>query len=78
MTGDAPSEWSQWLPLAEWWYNTHFHTAIQLTPYEVVYSQPPPLHLPYLLGESNNAEVDRSLTRREEMLQTLKFHLARA
>ena len=48
MTGDAPSEWSQWLPLAEWWYNTHFHTVIQLTPYEVVYSQPPPLHLPYL------------------------------
>ena len=30
-------DWSNWLPLSEWWYNTHFHTSIQMTPYEVVY-----------------------------------------
>lgn len=36
MTGEHPSSWHMWLPLAEWWYNTQFHTAIQLTPYEVV------------------------------------------
>uniref|UniRef100_A0A803N1M4 Integrase zinc-binding domain-containing protein n=1 Tax=Chenopodium quinoa TaxID=63459 RepID=A0A803N1M4_CHEQI len=50
MTGDQPQEWHKWFPLAEWWYNTHFHSALQLTPYEVVYNQPPPLHLPYLAG----------------------------
>lgn len=36
MCCDNPHEWSSWLPLAEWWYNTHFHSATQLTPYEIV------------------------------------------
>ncbi|XP_056696470.1 transposon Tf2-1 polyprotein isoform X1 [Spinacia oleracea] len=78
MTGEHPNSWHMWLPLAEWWYNTHFHTATQLTPYEVVYNQPPPIHLPYLPNESNNAEIDRSLLRRETMIQTLKYHLTTA
>lgn len=67
-----------WLPLAEWWYNTHFHTSIQSTPYEVVYNQPPPVHFPYLAGDSLVDEVDKSLQRREEMLKVVKFHLNRA
>lgn len=78
MCGESPKEWSLWLPLAEWWYNTHFHSSIQLTPYEVVYNQPPPIHLPYLAGESMVETVDRSLLRREEMISNLKFHLTRA
>lgn len=65
------------MPLAEWWYNTHFHTYSQLTPYEVVYNQPPPLHLPYLPNESSN-EVDSSMLRREAMINTLKYHLQQA
>lgn len=57
---------------------THFHTSIQKTPYEVVYGQPPLVHLPYLAGDSIIATVDRSLQRRKEMIKTLKFHLTRA
>lgn len=45
---ESPKDRSMWLPLAEWWYNTNYHTSIQATPYEVVYNQPPPLYLPYL------------------------------
>lgn len=78
MCGEHPKEWHAWLPLTEWWYNTHFHSATQMTPYEVVYGQSPPVYLPYLLGESNIAEVDRSLQRREEMLAMLKYHLNKA
>ncbi|CAM8990529.1 unnamed protein product [Rhodiola kirilowii] len=52
MTSDAPHTWSKWLPLAEGWYNTKFHTAIRSTSYEIVYGQPPPDHLPHLPGES--------------------------
>ncbi|KAL8151213.1 hypothetical protein V2J09_021021 [Rumex salicifolius] len=78
MTADNPASWSKWLPLAEWWYNTNFHTAIQCSPYEILYGQPPPLHLPYLPGESASVAVDRSLQKREEMISVLKFHLLRA
>ncbi|XP_074378146.1 uncharacterized protein LOC141719665 [Apium graveolens] len=49
-----------------------------ITPYEVVYNQPPPLHLPYLPGETDNHEVDISMLRREQMISTLKFFLKRA
>ncbi|XP_010248413.1 PREDICTED: uncharacterized protein LOC104591303 [Nelumbo nucifera] len=73
-----PTSWSKRLPLAEWWYNTTFHTSASTTPYEILYGQPPPLHLPYLPGESKNIEVDRSLHQRENMMKSLKFHLQRA
>lgn len=78
MTSDRPAMWSKWLPLAEFWYNTPFHTATQVTPYEVVYGQPPPIHLPYLQGESKVQVVAKCLEDREEMLLLLKFHLMRA
>jgi len=78
MCNEKTSEWSRWLPLAEWWYNTTFHSAIELTPYEVVYNQPPPVHLPYVPGETKIDAVDRSLQRREAMIQMLKFFLLRA
>lgn len=78
MCGSNPNSWKKWLSLAEWWYNTHYHTSSKLTPYEVVYNQPPPLHLPYLAGESVNKDIDRSLQRRETMITELKFQLKRA
>lgn len=78
MCSSNPQHWRKWLSLAEWWFNTHYHTAIQLTPYEVVYNQPPPLHLPYLAGETIDKEVDRSLQRREKMITELKQQLQEA
>lgn len=78
MTGDKPYLWSKWLPLAEYWYNTNFHTATQSTPYEIVYGQPAPVHLPYLPGESKVEVVGKCLEDREKMLLLLKFYLLRA
>ncbi|OMO62221.1 Retrotransposon gag protein [Corchorus olitorius] len=48
------------------------------TPYEIVHGQPPPVHIPYLPGESNVDTVDRSLAAREATIQLLKFHFQRA
>jgi len=28
-----PKDWVNWLPLAEWWYNTTYQSAIQKTPF---------------------------------------------
>jgi len=78
MTGERPHEWKLWLPLAEWWYNSNWHTSIGITPYEVVYGQPPSLHIPYVAGDSVVEAVDRSLKAREECIEMLKFHLNRA
>ena len=78
MCSKHPKEWSKWIPLVEWWYNTTYHTATELTPYEVIYNQPPPMHLPYIPGETKVEAVDRSLQRREAVIQVLKFHLLKA
>lgn len=47
-------------------------------PFEVVYGQPPPLHLPYLPLESNIEAINRSFSAREEMLRRLKCNLQKA
>ncbi|GJV27346.1 retrotransposable element Tf2 [Tanacetum coccineum] len=73
-----PNDWVNWLPLAEYWYNTSFHTATKHTPFEIVYGQKPPLHLPYLPGESKVEALDRSLQAREETIQQLKENLSRS
>ncbi|GMJ03106.1 hypothetical protein HRI_003979800 [Hibiscus trionum] len=78
MTGENPKEWGEWLHLAEWWYNSTFHSAIKTTPFEALYGQPPQVHVPYIAGESVVDAVDRSLQRREAAMKMLKFHLKRA
>jgi hypothetical protein len=43
-----PSQWSKWLPLAEFWYNSSFHSSLGKSPFEVLYDYPP-RHLVYPL-----------------------------
>jgi hypothetical protein len=40
-TQSCPAKWSQWLSLAEFWYNTNFHSALGKSPFEVLYGHPP-------------------------------------
>lgn len=77
MTSDKPKEWYKYLPKAEWWYNTRYHTASKKTLCEMVYNQPPHLYLPYLHGKATDVVVDKEYARkREEMVNTLKSNLA--
>jgi hypothetical protein len=46
------NQWAQWLPLVEWWYNTSYHIATRMTPFEAVYGQNPPSVLSCVLGVS--------------------------
>jgi hypothetical protein len=38
-----PKKWASWLSLAEWWYNSNYHTSLKCTPFEALYGYPPPL-----------------------------------
>lgn len=64
--------------VAEYWYNTNFHSSIAMTPFEVVYGQKPPLHIPYITGTSPNEVVDRTLNERERVIQQVKHSLQKA
>ena len=37
----CPTKWSQWLPLAEFWYNTSPHSALGTSPFEALYGHAP-------------------------------------
>ncbi|GKA14729.1 retrotransposable element Tf2 [Tanacetum coccineum] len=78
MTGEHPKDWFKWVSLAELWYNSNYHSAINTTPFEALYGQSPPVHVPYVGGLSKVDAVDRTLMAREQAIEVWKFHLARA
>ncbi|GKA84715.1 reverse transcriptase [Tanacetum coccineum] len=47
MTGEHPKDWFKWIPLAELWYNSNYHSAIDTIPFEALYGQSPPVHVPF-------------------------------
>lgn len=73
--GDKPTSWSSWLPWAEWWYNTTFHSAIQMTPHEAVYGKPPPVVSSYIPGTTAVDAVDTTLRERDAILRQLRQNL---
>jgi hypothetical protein len=38
---DCPAKWKRWLPLAEFWYNSSYHTALGCSPFKVLYGYDP-------------------------------------
>lgn len=40
---DAPRRWRRWLPTAEFWYNSSFHSSINCTPFKALYGVEPNL-----------------------------------
>ncbi|GJQ93385.1 hypothetical protein Tco_0004524 [Tanacetum coccineum] len=68
----------KWVPLAEYWYNTNYHSVLDTTHYEVVYGKTPPMHIPYVAKDSPVKVVDITLQAREQVVQLLKFNLKKA
>ncbi|KAD7478366.1 hypothetical protein E3N88_01502 [Mikania micrantha] len=75
MTMDAPLQWIKWLPLAQWWYNTTFHSAIKMSPYEALFGVKAPVHIPFIPGDTQIAAVEELHRDREGMIKKLKFNL---
>jgi hypothetical protein len=61
-SSEKKSQWAQWLPLAEWWYNTSYHIGTHMTPFEAVYGHNPPSVLSYLPVASKFQAVDLTIT----------------
>ncbi|KAJ0545001.1 putative nucleotidyltransferase, Ribonuclease H [Helianthus annuus] len=78
MAMSEPNTWVKWLSLAEWWYNTTWHSTIRMTPFKALYGIDPPVHLPYIPGHTTVDSLEEWLNKREEMIGTLKHALERA
>ncbi|KAL0536627.1 hypothetical protein IC582_025585 [Cucumis melo] len=44
---ERPREWILWLSWAEYWYNTTYQKALDMSPFQVVYGRKPPTLLSY-------------------------------
>ena len=73
--GYQPKKWVNWLPWAEWSYNTSYHTSAKLTPFEIVYGIPPSLVITYERGTAKLDVVEQALLERDQMLALLKSNL---
>lgn len=65
----------EWLPLAEFWFNTNFHTSIKLTPFEALYGYPPPRVMDYVPSTTQVGAMDLLLRDRQQLLSLLKHNL---
>ncbi|XP_077237094.1 uncharacterized protein LOC143878734 [Tasmannia lanceolata] len=75
---DNPRNWQKYLLWAEYSYNTSFHNAIQMTPFEAVYGRTPPTIQMYIPGTYSIEAVDAELLQRDEVLSRLKANLIHA
>ncbi|OMO73136.1 reverse transcriptase [Corchorus capsularis] len=75
---EKPRLWTKFLHWAEYSYNTSFHTAAGLTPFEDVYGRSPLTVLSYLPGATKVAKLEESLVERQQILTLLKNNLERA
>jgi hypothetical protein len=74
----CPKQWSKWIPVAEFWYNTTIHTTLGKSPFEVLYG-----YTPRQLGISNLQlcsvpDLEQWLKERELLSQLIKQQLLRA
>eukprot|EP00253_Pinus_taeda_P012371 PITA_12371 len=72
---DKQTQWVKWLPLAEWWYNTSFHTATKMTPFMALYGYQPPSITSYLRENSKVQAVEHHIEHQQQVLQLLKDNL---
>jgi hypothetical protein len=78
MVFQQPKKWASWLPMAEWWYNTSYHTAIKLSPFQALYGYPPPMLSEFSIPIQGDTEAQDFLVVRQQMLTQLKENLSQA
>jgi hypothetical protein len=78
LAGDRPKTWLQWLPWAEYCYNTSYQTALRTTPFHVVYGRAPPPMIPYQLGATRVTATNQQLRNRDVFLQEVRDRLLQA
>jgi len=73
----CPGKWKDWLALAEFWYNTSYHSSLDKTPFEVLYGQQP-RHLGIdVVDACSVPDLQEWLAQRKLMVQLLQQQLVR-
>jgi hypothetical protein len=78
LVGDWPRSWLQWLPWAEFCYNSSFQASLKTSSFRVVYGRDPPSLCAYSPGEARAPAVNAQLTARDKFLLEIRERLVQA
>jgi hypothetical protein len=74
----CPTKWSQWLALAEYWYNTSYHSSLGNSPFMVLYGHEP-RHFGIDISQAYTSnDLNDWLQERALMQSLVRQHLVRA
>jgi hypothetical protein len=74
----TPKQWFRWLPLAELWYNTSFHSTLQCSPFRAMYATDPSPGMFPQLKLTDHQDVQDILKERQFFSEVIKEQLAKA
>ncbi|XP_058757457.1 uncharacterized protein LOC131630720 [Vicia villosa] len=77
-TSEQPRKWYKFLHLAEYWFNTSFHSAIQMTPFKALYGRDPPNIPDYLCDIVTDTSLRDSLQERNTIVTQLKANIQKS
>jgi hypothetical protein len=72
---DSPKQWRRLLPLAEFWYNSCYHTSIGCSPFQALYGHEPNFGAMPELESDSESPAAGVLTERATQLALLKKNL---
>jgi hypothetical protein len=75
LTGDRPRNWLEWLPWAEFCYNSSYQQSLKTSLFEVVYGRPPPSIRSYEHGDARLPAVDKAMRDRDAFLAEVRDRL---
>lgn len=65
---DELQQWTHFLPLAEFWYNSSHHSAIGMSPFEALYGILPPSIASHVPGATKIASLQELLAQKKRDL----------
>jgi hypothetical protein len=75
---ETPKQWAKWLPLAELWYNTSFHSSLHCSPFKALYVVEPPPGIIPTLKHYDHQDVSDILKERQLFSEMLREQLQKA
>lgn len=74
----CPKKWSQWISLAEYWYNTSHHSSLNSSPFVVLYGHEPRHWGLDVSSVATPANLQEWITEHRVVHDLLRLHLLRA
>lgn len=75
---DRPKHWHRWLAMAEFWYNSSYHTSIGKSPFKALYGVEPNFGALPNITVAEDSPAHDELTTQQDQTKLLREHLHRA